>query len=79
MESVVTKRRERGMERALEYGLAPRALDVRQAAKYLGVTVWLIRNLIWRGELPAVLAGKRFIIDRHDLDLWLERQKEAAA
>jgi excisionase family DNA binding protein len=67
------------MDKELEYRLAPRALDVKQAAKYLGVTVWLIRNLIWRGELPAILAGKKFIVDRHDLDLWLERQKGAAA
>jgi excisionase family DNA binding protein len=52
----------------------PRMLTVRQAAVYIGGAVWTIRDLIWKGELP-VIRRKCFLIDRMDLDSWIERTK----
>lgn len=57
----------------------PRCLGVKEAARYLGVTVWFIRSMIWEGTLPVIRCGKRFIVDRVDLDAWLEQQKGKAA
>ena len=56
--------------------VAKRWLTVEQAADYLSVTVFTIRNAAWGGELPFVRAGKRNIFDLRDLDTWAERRKE---
>lgn len=53
-----------------------RWFDVRQAADYLACTVRAIRELIWAGELPRVKIGKRFVVDRADLDAFAEARKE---
>jgi excisionase family DNA binding protein len=49
---------------------APALLDFPAAAKYLSSTVWAIRRLVWRGELPYKQVGKRFCIPRKALDEW---------
>lgn len=54
----------------------PRLMTIPQAAAYLASRVWTIRSLIWSGELPRIRAGKRFLLDRADLDRWVERSKE---
>jgi excisionase family DNA binding protein len=56
-----------------------RWLDVKSAAAHLGVTVSFVRSLLWDGEVPFVRAGKRFIVDRQDLDAWAVRSKERNA
>jgi excisionase family DNA binding protein len=57
----------------------PRLLGVKDAASYLGTTVWFIRTAVWSGDLPSVRLGKRLLIDRQDLDSYVEKQKEKAA
>ena len=52
-----------------------RGVTVREAAAYLSATVPAIRRLISKSELPYTKLGKRFIIDREDLDKWIERKK----
>ena len=52
-----------------------RGLTVQEAAKYLSTTVPAIRQLIYRRELPVVKIGKRHIIDRQDLDTFIETSK----
>ncbi|WP_018600944.1 excisionase family DNA-binding protein [Mycobacterium sp. 155] len=37
----------------------------------LGVTGQAVRNMIHRGELPALRVGRRFKIRREDLDAYL--------
>ena len=53
-----------------------RWMDVKTAAAHLGASVCFVRNLIWGGEIPFVRAGKRFVVDRADLDSWAVRKKE---
>jgi excisionase family DNA binding protein len=55
---------------------ACRGLRIQDAAKYLSVTACFIRALIATGEIPFIVAGKRHILDRHDLDAWLEARKQ---
>ena len=53
-----------------------RWLTVAQAAEYLSVTKYTIRDAVWSGTLPYLRAGKRFVFDRLDLDEWAEMRKQ---
>ena len=55
-----------------------RWFTIPEAASYAGVTVKFIRTLIWSHDLRYTKAGKRFIIDRQELDAWLESNKVTA-
>jgi excisionase family DNA binding protein len=52
-----------------------RLLTIPEAARYLGCTVWSVRDLIWKGDLPYTRFGKRFQVDIRDLDALIEREK----
>jgi excisionase family DNA binding protein len=52
-----------------------RLLTLRQAAEYLSVSVWTLRRLVWRGDLPHVPIGKLVQLDRADLDRWIDEKK----
>jgi len=52
-----------------------RLLTLPEAARYLGCTVWAVRELIWKGELHYTRFGKRFQVDLRDLDLLIDREK----
>ena len=63
-----------------------RLLDLHDAAAYLGISYWTIRDLVNGGRVPTVRipsarAGdgrtiRRILIDRRDLDAFIERNKE---
>ena len=53
-----------------------RWMTVKEAAAYLSVAVYTIRDAVWSGGLPFVRAGKRFVFDQQDLDRWAEMRKE---
>jgi excisionase family DNA binding protein len=55
-----------------------RLLTLKEAAIYLGRSVWGIRELIWAGELPVVKGagrGTKQYIDVNDLDAYVNRNK----
>lgn len=54
-----------------------RMLRVREAAEYLGVSPWKIRELINSGQLPYVQNGLKghFSLDIRDLDAYIEFRK----
>ena len=57
--------------------LAPRYLDTRQAAAYLGLSSRMLRTMRAEGEGPPYArAGRRVIYDRLDLDDWVARRKQ---
>jgi len=57
--------------------LTPRLVNIKEAAKYLGCAVWTLRDLEWRGELPAVRnLGRRILFDVRDLDQLIQKKKE---
>ena len=49
-----------------------RWLRIEAAAEYARTTPGFIKNAIRTGELPFAKAGKRYFIDRNDLDAFLE-------
>jgi len=57
--------------------MSPRLLPLKQAAQYLGLTVWAMRERIWSGQLPVIQfpGGRKQYIDRHDLEAFIENNK----
>ena len=56
-----------------------RFLRILEAAEYMGTTPWQVRTLIWKRAIPFIPIGKRFVLDKHDLDLYMESLKTDAA
>jgi excisionase family DNA binding protein len=56
---------------------SPRLLSLKQAADYLGLTPWTIRERIWAGDLPVVRfrGGRKLWLDSNDLDAFVEDNK----
>ena len=63
----------------IESPIAPRGLRVKEAAAYIGTTVFFVRDAVWKNELPAMKLGRRLIIAREDLDRFLDEQKRRCA
>jgi len=55
--------------------LQPRLLSQKEAAAYLGISYWTVRDLCFRGDILFVRIGKRILIDLKDLDAYIERSK----
>ncbi len=72
-----------------EQHAGPRLLDLKAAAIYLGLSYWTVRDLVIAGRLPTVKIPcprsgdgrtiRRVLVDRHDLDAFIEQSKEIAA
>jgi len=54
-----------------------RLLDIKNASTYLGIGIFGVRTLIWRGELPIVRWGRKILIDVNDLDKFIEKSKSS--
>ncbi len=52
-----------------------RLLTVKEAAVYLGRSVYGVRGLIWAGKLPYVRFDKRIHLDICDLEKFVEENK----
>ena len=68
----------------MKHAVAPRLLDIEQAATYIGVSGWTLRGLIADGAVPTVQPPsarrtgepmRRVLLDREDLDALIERWK----
>jgi excisionase family DNA binding protein len=51
-----------------------RGFTVSDAAKYVGVSVWQIRQFVQSGELKPATIGNKFIFDRAALDRLLDER-----
>ena len=56
----------------------PRLLTLRAAAAYLSCSLWAARTLVWNQTLPHIKIGRRVLIERADLDRFIEARKAAA-
>ena len=73
--------------------VAPRLLNMRQAAEYLGCSFWTARDYILQGLIPVVdlpplraregerqrRTLRRVLVDRTDLDAFIESRKKRDA
>jgi excisionase family DNA binding protein len=58
---------------------AIRLFPIPRAAEYLSTTTWAIRRLVWGKKLPHIRLGKRILIDKVDLDAFVQAMKKEAA
>ena len=58
--------------------IQPRLLDVKRAAVYLSSSPKQIRKLIWLKRVRVLKFGRKYLIDRRDLDTYIDRLKAAA-
>ena len=56
----------------------PRLMDIPTAAAYLGAKVWTVRGLIWDRRIKFVKLGKKQMLDRSDLDQFIDSNKDFA-
>jgi excisionase family DNA binding protein len=59
--------------------VTPRLFTIKQAAQYLSCAVWQVRTLLWSKEIPHIKLGKKFLIDRDDLDSFIDRRLRDAS
>jgi len=71
---------------------SPRLLNLRDAAAYCGISLWTMRDLVLAKHVPTVClpaqrprAGaaarhtlRRVLIDKHDLDRFIDARKSVA-
>ena len=57
--------------------LTKRLYTLKEAAHYLGMSVWGLRGLIYGGEIPVVRAkaGRKIYFDIEDLDKFINQNK----
>ncbi len=61
--------------------IEPRLLRTKQAAAYLGMSPWALRQEVQRGALPYISCGDHtsaWRFDVRDLDAWIERHRIGA-
>ena len=56
-----------------------RLLKISQVAHYLNKSVWMVRQMIASGELRIVGIRKPFLVDKRDLDAYIEQAKTVRA
>jgi len=56
----------------------PRVLKTNDAAVYLGISPWKLRNLVQSGEISYIAGDgtSPWLFDRQDLDRWIETRKQ---
>jgi excisionase family DNA binding protein len=56
---------------------AREVMNIRQAAKYLGVSPDTLYKYLSRGSIPAFKLGNRWRFKKSMLDRWMERQSQS--
>lgn len=57
--------------------LVPRLVKAKQAAQYLNISTWKLRNLVQEGRIPYIPGEGTapWLFDRRDLDQYVEKAK----
>jgi excisionase family DNA binding protein len=53
-------------------------MRIQDAARYLSATTWQIETLLRENKIPSFVLGKRRVIDRLELDRYVERRNAEA-
>jgi excisionase family DNA binding protein len=56
--------------------MKPATVKAKQAAKYLNISYWKILDMVKKGEIPHIKAGKLVLFRRETLDQWLVEQEQ---
>ncbi|NIM96663.1 MAG: helix-turn-helix domain-containing protein [candidate division Zixibacteria bacterium] len=62
----------------IAHPVSPRLLPLKQAAEYIGLTTWGLRERIWSGQIPVVKfpGGRKIYIDIKDIEAFITANKE---
>ncbi|MBU4318017.1 MAG: helix-turn-helix domain-containing protein [Proteobacteria bacterium] len=52
-----------------------RLYSIKELTREVGATEWFWRSQIWDGRLPFVKVGKKFFVDRKDIDEFISSHK----
>lgn len=74
---IVEKRAAKGISNRMNQ----RLLTLKQAADYLGLTTWAMRERVWNGDIPVVRFsnGRKQYIDVQDIEAFIKANKERIA
>ena len=50
-------------------------LNAKEAAEYLGISYWLITQLVRRKQIPCSRVGKRILFRKEALDVYLSKKE----
>ena len=53
-------------------------LTMRETAEYLGVSYWLVTQLVKRKQIPCSRVGGKVLFRKEALDNYLQEQEEAS-
>ena len=54
---------------------AKRLYSIKELVKEIGATAWFWRTQIWDGQLPYVQVGRKMLIDRNDIEAFIQKHK----
>ncbi len=54
----------------------PRLMSLKEVVQEYGVTLWYWRTRIWRKELPVIVLGAKQLLDRRDIEAFIEKHKQ---
>ena len=52
-----------------------RLYSIKELVKEIGGTTWFWRTQIWDGQLPYVQVGRKMLIDRNDVEAFIQKNK----
>jgi hypothetical protein len=77
MSAVVSMPAPASASRSVPVCIIPRLLTVLDASKYLSTTTWQIDELVRNNIVPSFILGQRRVIDRLELDRFVDRRAAA--
>lgn len=71
------KANEKKAAQAISNTKTKRLLNLKEAAEYLGISVWTVRERIWAGDIPFVRfpKGRKMYIDIVDIENFIQKNK----
>lgn len=51
-------------------------MTAKEAAQFVGVSYWLLLQLVKQKRIPAIHAGKRVLFRKQTLIQWMEQQEQ---
>lgn len=57
--------------------MAPCTMTAKQAAQYLGISYWLILELVKKKQIPCIDLGGRKLFRKETLDKWMGEKEQA--
>jgi excisionase family DNA binding protein len=58
--------------------MKPATFKAKQAAEYIGISYWKILDMVKKGEIPHIRAGRLVLFRQVTLDNWLQEQEAAS-